>query len=121
VATTSRARSPLAPAADYVPRRPHDTVLYRIVREHLATFLAHTERTYNAPLPRYVVNAFEHYLACGDVATGFLRCHCEGCRHDVLVAFSCKQRGLCPSCGARRMCNEAVQIVDRVLPNVPVW
>ena len=38
----------------------------------------------------------------------------------MLVAFSCKHRGLCPSCGARRMCNKAVQLVDRVLPNVPV-
>ena len=116
----SRVGLPLASAADYVPRRPHDTVLYGIVREHLATFLAHTERTYAAPLPKYVVDAFEHYLACGDVAAGFLRCHCEGCGHDVLVAFSCKHRGLCPSCGTRRMCNEAVQLVDRVLPNVPV-
>jgi len=118
--TLSPLRSPLAPAAAYVPRRPHETVLYSIVRDHLATFLAHTERTYAAPLPKYVVDAFDHYLGCGDLAGGFLRCHCEGCGHDVLVAFSCKQRGLCPSCGARRMCNEAVQIVDRVFPNVPI-
>jgi ribosomal protein S27E len=95
-------------------------VLYGIVREHLATFLALTERAYAAPLPKYVVDTFEHYLACGDVAGGFLRCHCEGCGHDVLVAFSCKARGICPSCGARLLCNEAVQLVDRILPNVPV-
>jgi hypothetical protein len=94
--------------------------LYGIVREHLATFLAHTERTYAAPLPKYVVDTFEDYLLCGDVAGGFLRCRCEGCGHDVLVAFSCKHRGLCPSCGARRMCTEAAHVVDRVLPNVPV-
>jgi hypothetical protein len=85
-----------------------------------ATFVAHIERTYAAPLPRYVVETFEHYLACGDVARGVLRCHAGGCGHDVLVAFSCKDRGLCPSCGTRRMCNEAVQLVDRVLPNVPI-
>ena len=95
-------------------------MLYRIVREHLATFLAHTERTYAAPLPKYVVNAFEHYLGCGDVARGFVRCHCEACGHDVLVAFSCKARGLCPSCEARRMCNEAACFVDRIVPNVPL-
>ena len=95
-------------------------MLYRIVREHLATFLAHTERAYAAPLPKYVVDTFDGYLACGDVAAGFLRCHCEACGHDVLVAFSCKHRALCPSCGTRRMSSEAVQVVDRVLPNVPV-
>ncbi len=110
----------LAPASTYLPRRPHETVLYAIVREHLATFLEHTACTYKAPLPRYVVNAFEHYLGCGDVARGFLRCHCGGCGHDVLVAFSCKVRGICPGCGTRRMCNEAAQIVDRVVPNVPI-
>jgi len=114
------ARVPPVAPAHYVPRRPHDTVLYGIVREHLATFLAHTERAYAAPLPKYVVDTFDGYLACGDVAAGFLRCHCEGCGHDVLVAFSCKHRALCPSCGTRRMSNEAVQVVDRVLPNVPV-
>jgi len=95
-------------------------VLYGIVRTHLATFLAHTERAYAAPLPKYVVDTFDGYLACGDVAAGFLRCHCEACGHDVLVAFSCKHRGLCPSCGTRRMSSEAVPVVDRVFPNVPV-
>jgi hypothetical protein len=90
------------------------------VREHLATVLAHTERSYAAPLPKYVVDTFDGYLACRDLAAGFLRCHCEGCGHDVLVAFSCKHRSLCPSWGTRRMSSEAVQVVDRVLPNVPV-
>jgi hypothetical protein len=120
VSTPSHARSSLPSAAEYVPRRPHETVLYGIVREHLATFLAQTERAYAAPLPKYVVDTFEHYLGCGDLAGGFLRCHCEGCGHDVLVAFSCKRRGLCPSCGARRMCNEAAVLVDRILPNAPL-
>jgi hypothetical protein len=95
-------------------------VLYGIIREHLATFLAQTESIYTAPLPKYVVDTFEHYLACGDLARGFLRCHCDGCGHDVLVAFSCKARGICPSCGARRMCDEAAHLIDRVLPNVPI-
>jgi hypothetical protein len=71
-------------------------------------------------LPRYVALAFEGYLGCGDLARGFLRCHCDGCGHDVLVAFWCKGRGLCPSCGARRMCNGAAMLVDRVLPNAPL-
>ena len=70
----------------YTPRRPHDTVLHRVVREHCATFIAHTEATCAAPLPRYVKDAFERYLSCGDFSQGFVRCHCDGCRHDVLVA-----------------------------------
>ena len=73
-------------SSSYTPRRPHDTVLYDLVRKHLATFVAHTEATYAAPLPRYVLDAFERYLACGDFSRGFVRCHCDGCGHDVLVA-----------------------------------
>jgi hypothetical protein len=84
---SSARRSPVcAPAAEYVPRRPQDTVLHRLVREHYATFVAHTETTYAAPLPRYVKDAFERYLACGDFSQGFVRCHCDACAHDVLVA-----------------------------------
>ncbi len=53
-------------STSYTPRRPHDTVLHRLVREHYATFVAHAEATYAAPLPRYVTDAFERYLACAD-------------------------------------------------------
>src|SRR5262249_48230369 len=67
-----------------------------------------------------VVDTFEQYLGCGDLARGFLRCHCEGCGHDVLVAFSCKRRGCCPSCGARRMCKEAAVLGGRIFPNPPI-
>jgi hypothetical protein len=48
--------------------------LHRLVREHYATFVAHTEATYAAPLPRYVTDAFERYLACGDFWEGPGRC-----------------------------------------------
>jgi hypothetical protein len=114
-------RTPLpAQAAEYRPRKPQDTLLHRLVREHLATFVAYTEAPRAAPLPRYVKDAFERYLACGDFSRGFVRCHCDACRHDVLVAFSCKQRGLCPSCGARRMSDIAANVTDAILPSAPV-
>jgi len=38
----------------------------------------------------------------------------------MLVAFSCKLRGVCPSCGARRASQTAANLVDRVLPRVPL-
>lgn len=40
------------------------------------------------------------------------------CEH--LVAFSCKRRGFCPSCGARRMAESAALLVDEVLPEQPI-
>jgi transposase-like zinc-binding protein len=114
-------RTPLpAQAAEYVARRPQDTVLHRLVREHYETFVAHTEATYATPLPHYVTDAFERYLGCGDFSRGFVRCHCDTCRHDVLVGNSSKQRGLCPSCGARRMCDVAANVTDAILPSAPV-
>jgi hypothetical protein len=42
------------------------------------------------------------------------------CGHDFLVAFSCKGRGLRPSCNARRMAQTAALLVDHVIPPVPV-
>ena len=34
---------------------------------------------------------------------GFARFRCDECRADLLVAFSCKGRGFCPSCGSRNV------------------
>lgn len=110
--------SALAPA--YRPRRPTETVLYGVVRQYLETFLAHARETYEAPLPRYVEEELRGYLKCGVFAHGFTRAHCDTCGHDLLVAFSCKARSVCPSCAGRRMANTAAHLVDRVLPAVPV-
>ena len=104
----------------YSPGDPSSTPLHQIVRENLDAFLAEAEQAYDAPLPDYVIDEFRAYLECGQFGPGFLRCHCDGCGHDMLIAFSCKRRGVCQSCGTRRMCNEAAHLTDRVLPNVPV-
>ena len=42
------------------------------------------------------------YLDCGIFDNGFARVRCTKCPTEYLVAFSCKTRGLCPSCGAKR-------------------
>jgi hypothetical protein len=51
---------------------------------------------------------------------GFVHLKCDRCDHGFVVAFSCKNRGVCSSCAGRRMANAAAHLVDRVLPNVPV-
>lgn len=70
--------------------------------------------------PRFVEREFHDYLACGRLEHGFVRVKCDGCRHEHLVAFSCKRRGFCPSCGARRMVETSAHLVDHVFPHVPV-
>ena len=71
-------------------------------------------------LPQFVNDEFEAYLTCGRLEYGFLRVKCDACRHEKLVAFSCKRRGFCPSCGARRMVETAAHLVEHVLPEQPI-
>ncbi len=59
-------------------------------------------------------------LKCGRLEHGFLRVRCTTCHAERLVAFSCKRRGFCPSCGARRMTESAALLVDEVLPAEPI-
>ena len=103
----------LAPA--YAPRRPTETVLYGLVRQHLESFLGFAREQYDGGLPRYVEQELRAYLKCGLFSEGFTRCHCDACGHDLLVAFSCHGRTICPSCTGRRMGNGAAHLVDRVL------
>lgn len=63
---------------------------------------------------------FNRRRLCGILAHGFLRAKCEECRHEKLIAFSCRCRGFCPSCGARRMAATTAHLVDEVMPHVPV-
>jgi hypothetical protein len=111
----------MAPAiATYTPRDPSQTVLYHVIAEHLETFLAscHDDPD-GAGLPAYVEREFYDYLRCGILAHGFLRLGCDTCHHELLVPFSCKRRGFCPSCAARRMAQMAAHLVEQVLPWVP--
>lgn len=104
----------------YTARRPAETILYAIVRDHIEAFLAHARENYECSLPRYVEQAFRVYLTCGVFAHKFMRLHCDACRRDLLVAFACQGRGICPSCAGRRMANSAAHHVDRILPAVPL-
>ena len=68
----------------------------------------------------HVEGEFREYLRCGILCFGFARARCTGCGHGFLVAFSCKGRGVCPSCTGRRMTQTAAHLADRVIPPVPV-
>jgi hypothetical protein len=72
------------------------------------------------PLPDFVQQEFDAYLKCGRLEEGFLRVRCEQCHAEKLVAFSCKKRGFCPSCGGRRMAETAALLTDEVLPERPL-
>jgi hypothetical protein len=106
--------------ATYAPRDPSGTVLYHVIAEPLETLLASLADDPEATgLPAYVEREFYDYLRCGILAHGFLRLGCDTCHHALLVPFSCKRRGFCPSCAGRRMAQTAAYLVERVIPWVP--
>lgn len=98
---------------------PEQTSLYRLVNQHAASFIADTEASTGAELPRFIKNEFDAYLECGILAYDFLRLRCGECDHDMPLAFSCERRGLCPPCRARRMSRAAANMVDHVILHVP--
>lgn len=109
------AASALTPG--YRPRNPEASVLHRAVREGLEEALGDIA----APggWPPFVREAFEAYLRCGVLREGFSRVRCVGCGDELLVGFSCKERGACPSCASRRAHDVATWLCDRVLPPAP--
>jgi hypothetical protein len=100
---------------DTSPADPEQTVLHRIVREHLATFLSRPRA-----LPRFVRDELFAYLRCGVPAHGVARFACGGCGRDRVVALSCGGRGFCPRCLGRRMTKLAMEWTRFVLPAVRI-
>ena len=105
-------------AARYARQRsPEQTLLDQIVEAHFPAFLAELAAR-DRTLPAYVQREFEDYLTCGRLEHGFLRVRCSDCHAERRVAFSCKRRGLCPRCGARRMAESAALVVDEIFPRL---
>ena len=110
----------------YNQRHPERTLLYQTIAEHFETWfeLASAgqfdgQGDHHTPKP-YVRQAFRKYLECGIFAHGFARAWCDDCGHDYFVAYSCKGRGVCPSCNTRRMVETAAHLCDHVFPRLPV-
>ncbi len=104
------------------PRALHRDLRCQVVQEHLETYLAlaHEADPMGDGVPGFVEDEFRSYLKCGILAHGFARTGCASCGYDFLVAFSCKGRGACPSCNAKRMAQTAAHLVEHVFPYLPV-
>ena len=106
---------------EYKRREPERTDLHRLVRTWFPSIPGMLQERFGprAKLAKFQMTAVERYVDCGQLAHGFVRARCTCCGDDRLVAFSCKVRGLCPSCDGRRMTEEAAHLVDQVLPVAP--
>ena len=87
--------------------------------EHLESWLEDRSAR-EQPVAGYVEEEFRGYLECGLLCFSFARAVCMTCRTGFVVAFSCKGRGVCPSCNGRHMAQTATHLVDHVIPPVPV-
>ncbi len=91
------------------------------MQDHLLTFEQHwTDEASGRTLPKFVTDELHKYLDCGILGRGFAHLYCESCGEHHVVAFSCKARAVCPSCLGRRMSEGAANLVDHVLPDVPI-
>ncbi len=79
-------RVPDGAPVHYERHRPEQSTLYRLVQQHAASFIAHTEASTGGELPRFFKEEFDAFLACGILAHGFLRLRCGECGHDKLPA-----------------------------------
>ena len=102
----------------YYRRQAEDTPLYRLIYHHRDELEHRWESRFEQNhgfLRKSVLEAFDQYLNCGIILHGCARLHCESCKHSELLAFSCKRRGLYPSCDAKRALLFAEHLEHEVL------
>ena len=113
-----------ATAPVYHPREPTDSTLWKILHHHYEDFRAgydeRCEKQYGSFRP-VVDEVVEEYLRCGDLHEGFARVRCTNpeCKHEYLLAFSCKGRWFCPSCHAKKTIQFAEDATNNILYPVP--
>jgi transposase-like protein len=106
----------------YRTRKPEASPLWQLVTNHAHTFLEVYDDRYApryGPLRAVVPRALEGFHRCGLLAWGFARVRCPACRHEYLLAFSCKQRCLCPACHPKRQAAFGEFVSGEILEPVP--
>lgn len=105
----------------YRRREPERSALYQLVyhgRDELTRVWSERFQSEYGALRDEVAVTLDEYLNCGLLAHGAARVYCDTCKHSLLVAFSCKKRGVCPSCGAKRAVKFAEHLHQNVLEEV---
>ena len=107
----------------YARRSPEQSVLYRAIFHYAEELERVWDERFQAKygvLRQEVIDAFRAFLDCGIVAHGCARAYCAECHHTMLISLSCKRRGLCPSCDAKRSLIFAEHLHENVLPALPL-
>jgi hypothetical protein len=94
----SHAMPCLKPLLLYRPRDPQASDLWRLLDGHFETFREVYEERFQAKYGYWrpiVERSIAAFLKCGDLQEGFARVRCPDCKHEMFVAYSCKQRCTC--------------------------
>ncbi|MGQ9673842.1 MAG: transposase zinc-binding domain-containing protein [Candidatus Aminicenantales bacterium] len=106
----------------YRLRHPERTVLYRVLFHYFDRFLAEYESRFEKEygfLRPIIKEVVERYLDCGNPRCGFARIRCPDCGEERLLMFSCRTRGFCPSCHAKRLEEWGEWMREELLLDVP--
>ncbi len=101
----------------YRARNPKDSPFFKLVSEHFDDFeekypeLFEKSHGFWRPSIRWAIDKF---LKCGDLTEGFAKVRCPDCKHEMFVAFSCKQK-TCPSCAQKRCLVLGQKLINEVL------
>jgi len=105
----------------YRPRNHGSSPFFRVVQQNYKEF----EQVYPERFQqkygywRPVIGAsIAKFVKCGDPKQGFARVRCPDCKEEFFVAFSCRQRGCCPSCAQKRALLLGYRLQEEVFANV---
>ncbi len=109
-------------AGIYRQRHPELTVFYRVFFYYFERFLREYEDRFEKEYGYFrpvIQDVVEKYLDCGNPMCGFARIRCPDCGEERLLMFSCKTRGFCPSCHAKRREEWGEWMREELLLDVP--
>jgi ribosomal protein S27E len=109
-------------AGVYRPRHPERTALYQVLFHFFDRFLADYEIRFEKEYGFFrpvIKEVAERYLDCGNPRCGFARIRCPDCGEERLLMFSCRTRGFCPSCHAKRLEEWGEWMRETLLLDVP--
>jgi hypothetical protein len=109
-------------AGIYRQRHPEHTVFYRVFFHYFERFLREYEDRFEKEYGYFrpvIQDVVEKYLDCGNPMCGFARIRCPDCGEERLLMFSCKTRGFCPSCHAKRREEWGEWMREELLLDVP--
>ena len=106
----------------YRPRKPQSSPLWRCLANSFNTFTEVYEQRYQSRygyLRPVIEDVVDKFMDCGNLAQGFARVRCDHCKHEYLLAFSCKGRWFCPSCHQKKVQLFGELLTETILYPVP--